>query len=316
MMAGLVAITGASGFVGARIAQTLARSGWRVRLLARRMPQAALMPEYRIEVVLGDLDDIPSLERLVAGSEAIVHSAGLVRALSPADFFAANETGTENLLLAAARAAPAARLVHISSLAARAPDLSPYAASKRAAESKVAALAGARDWIALRPPAVYGPGDLELLPLFKAAKLGLVAYPAAPQARVSLLHVADLAAAVVALLATPNWQAQLVAMDDGRVGGHTWSDILTALGTAFGRRPLACRLPRSILLPIAGGASLIARLRNRPQVLAWHKVPELYHPDWAIDGPALPGMVNWVPRFDLAGGFAETAAWYRMQSLL
>ena len=126
------------------------------------------------------------------GCDAIVHGAGLVRALTAREFFQVNESGTAQLLEAAAKAAPDARFVHISSLVAREPQLSPYAASKRAAEHKLAALAGARDWIALRPPAIYGPGDHELLPLFKAAKLGILAYPASPNARVSTLHVADL----------------------------------------------------------------------------------------------------------------------------
>lgn len=313
---GLVAVTGATGFVGAEAVRQLAAAGWRVRILTRRMPLDALMPDHPVEIVLGDLDDSDSLRRLVAGVDAIVHCAGLVRALTPLDFFAVNEAGTERLLLAAATAAPRARFVHVSSLAAREPQLSPYAASKRAAEVKLAALAGARDWIALRPPAIYGPGDLELLPLFKAAKFGLVAYPAAPGARAATLHVADLGAAIVALLGSPAWGEQMVELADGVRGGHGWPDIIAALGQALGRRPYAFRLPRPLFLPIAAGASLISGLTHRPQVLSLRKVAELYHPAWGVSGPDLSDMVNWKPRFGLAEGFADTASWYRREALI
>ena len=271
---GLVAVTGATGFVGAEAVRQLAAAGWRVRILTRRMPLDTLMPDHPIEIVLGDLDDSDSLRRLVTGADAIVHCAGLVRALTPLDFFAVNEAGTERLLLAAAAAAPKARFVHVSSLAAREPQLSPYAASKRAAEVKLAALAGPRDWIALRPPAIYGPGDLELLPLFKAAKLGLVAYPAAPGARAATLHVSDLAGAIVALLATPVWGERVVELADGVREGHSWPEIIDALGQAFGRRLHAFRLPRPLFLPIAGGASLVSGLTGRPQVLSLRKVAD------------------------------------------
>lgn len=315
-MTGLVAVTGATGFVGAETVRQLAAAGWRMRILTRRMPLDALMPDRSLDIVLGDLDEPRSLTRLVAGVDAIVHCAGLVRALKSADFFAVNEAGTERLLSAAAVAAPQARFIHMSSLAAREPGLSPYAGSKGAAEAKLATLAGPRDWIALRPPAIYGPGDRELLPLFKAAKHGFVAYPAAPGARAATVHVADLGAAVVALLATPNWPERIVEMDDGVRAGHAWPEILAALGQPFGRRLRAVRLPRPVFQPIAAGASLLATVTGRPQVLSLRKVPELYHPDWGTRGPNLSDMVNWRPRFDLVQGFADTASWYRQRALI
>nr|WP_298684730.1 SDR family NAD(P)-dependent oxidoreductase [uncultured Dongia sp.] len=315
-MPGIVALTGATGFVGAATVHHLAQAGWRVRILTRRMPQAALMPDHRIDVVLGDLDDRASLERLVTGCDAIVHSAGLVRALTPLEFFRVNEQGTAHLLEAAATAAPTARFVHISSLAAREPQLSPYASSKHAAEAKLAALAGARDWIALRPPAVYGPGDHELLLLFKAAKLGLLAYPAELGARVSTIHVEDLAAAVVKFCENANYSHRIIELDDEKSGGHDWPEIVRILGQCFGRQPLAWRLPRPLMTPIAAAVTLFSNLSGRPQVLSTHKLGELYHPDWVAKGPKLSSMVNWAPRFDLAKGFADTLRWYRSQSLL
>ncbi|MDY0874289.1 NAD-dependent epimerase/dehydratase family protein [Dongia rigui] len=315
-MAGLVVVTGATGFVGAAILRHLAHQGWRIRILTRRMPQDALMPDHPIEVVLGDMGDRASLEQLVRGADAIVHCAGLTKALTPIEFFDVNEGGTVRLLEAAQKAAPQARLVHISSLAAREPGLSPYAASKRAGEDKLPALAGARDWVALRPPAVYGPGDVALLPLFKAAKLGLLAYPASPGSRASTLHVADLASAVATLLSTEVWSERVIELDDEHPNGHDWAEINHALGECFGNRLWAVRLPRPWMTGIAGAVTVVSRLSGTPQILSLDKISELYHPDWASSGVRLSTLLPWRPTFALREGFADTLKWYRAEALL
>lgn len=315
-MTGLVALTGATGFVGGAIARQLSSAGWHVRALVRRMPSSALLPGHSLDLVLGDLDDRKSLDRLLRDCDAIIHAAGLVRALTPLDFFKVNEGGTQQILTAAAETAPQARFVQISSLAAREPHLSAYAGSKYAAEQKVAALSGGRPWIALRPPAVYGPGDVELLPLFQAAKLGIVAYPAMAGARVSTIHVDDLAKGVVAVLAASDWSAKVVEVDDEEPGGHDWPEILKALASACGTRPASIRLPRPVMMPIAGISGLWSQLRKHPQVLSREKVAELYHADWVATGPRLSELVGWQPRFSLREGFADTFRWYRQQALL
>lgn len=315
-MTRLVAVTGATGFVGTAAVHHLARAGWRVRILSRRMPQSVLMPGHAIEVVLGNVDDRASLERLVTGADAIVHCAGLTKALTPIEFFNINEGGTIRLLEAAQKAAPGARLVHISSLAAREPQLSPYAASKRAGEDKLPALAGSRDWIALRPPAVYGPGDVALLPLFKAAKLGVIAYPASAGGRASTIHVSDLAAGICALLEANSWTSRLLEPDDEHPGGHSWDEINHVLGECFGRRPLTLRLPRPLMAAIAAGVTAVSRLTLTPQVLSSAKVSELYHSNWAASGPKLSETTAWRPQFGLREGFADTVNWYRAEALL
>ncbi len=315
-MRGLVALTGGTGFVGAAIARHLMATGWQVRVLARRLPQSALRPGHVLEIVLGDLDDRSALEALVAGADAIVHCAGLIRALQQLDFFRVNEGGVTHILEAAAKKASSARLIHISSLAAREPELSPYAGSKRAGELKVAALAGSRDWITLRPPVVYGPGDHELLPLFRAAKLGLLAYPALPQCRVSTIHVEDLAAAIPPLLETPAWGGQTIEVDDEHPGGHDWPELIQVLGRCVGKRPVAVRLPRAAMAPIAAGVGLYSAMTGRAQVLSPAKLAEIYHPGWVSAGPRLSGICSWRPSFGLADGFADTCAWYRNEALL
>jgi nucleoside-diphosphate-sugar epimerase len=309
-VAKLAAVTGATGFIGRHVVTALRRQNWNVRALARRHPAELLSPYHRFELVLGDLTDTQALERLVGGADAIIHLGGLVKALRRDDFYRANEGGTERLLQAAAVAAPGAMLVHVSSLAAREPHLSPYCDSKHRAELKVQSLAGNRIWTILRPPAVYGPGDREIRPMFEAARLGIVPYPASPGAALSMIHVADLADAIAACLSRSGPPQATFEVDDGVPGGYRWPDILAALGEAVGRRPAGLRVPRAGLSLIAQANRLISATGGDPRILQPHKIAELYWPDWVARGTRLQEVSDWHPVFDIWRGFRDAAKWY------
>lgn len=316
----VLAVTGATGFIGQALLTAAFAENWQPRILVRRYPRDCLVPGRTIEVVPGDLNDPSALRRLVEGATATVHLAGLIKALHASDFLAANAGGTEQLLRAAQTANPAAAFLHVSSLAAREPQLSPYAASKRASEDKVRELAGDRPWAIIRPPAVYGPGDTATLPLFRAAHGGFLPYPAAPHARVSLIHVADLVSAILAMLRQlqdgrlPS--GSLIEIDDGHPGGHDWSGMLEALRQAVGHPVRGLRLPRWLVWPVAATNALICRARGRADVFVPAKLAELYHADWVARASGLPKIAGWRPLFDLKDGFSNTFQWYRDHSFI
>src|SRR5690606_6032774 len=153
---------------------------------------------------------LESLATLAEGADTVVHIAGLINAPNRAAFEAVNAGGTANMI-DAARAAGVKRFIHISSLAAREPELSDYGWSKAKSEKIVAA--SGLDWTILRPPAVYGPGDRETFELFKMARRGFVALP--PGGRFSILHVDDLAQLILALIDAPATVGETYEPDDG-----------------------------------------------------------------------------------------------------
>jgi nucleoside-diphosphate-sugar epimerase len=308
-----VAVTGATGFVGSHVTRRLTASGHQVRILARRMPIAALTPDKPLEVVLGDLDDQAALRRLVGGVDAVIHVAGIIKARHAEEFHKVNVEGTRHVAAALAEISPNIRVIHVSSLAAREPGLSPYCASKRGGEDAIKTLANPARLTIVRPPAVYGPGDAEIFPMFKAASLGLCTYPGARQSRVSLIHGADLAAAIAAAAAAeaPANLDPVYELDDGRAGGYTWTEIGAALSAALAHPVRMIRVPRPLLIAIATGVELHRRVAGSLTALSLAKVPELYHADWAARGPRLETATDWKPSFDLTKGFADTLAWYR-----
>ncbi len=305
-MARLVALTGATGFVGSHAARAFADAGWRVRILARRLPTNSLLASVDAELILGDLKDAPALAALVRGVDVVVHIAGAVRALDAVGFYRANAQGTAAIASVIQSVAPQARVVLISSLSAREPLLSDYAGSKRAGEVELERFGRTLDWSIVRPPAVYGPGDRELLPFFRMAQAGWFAAPANGNARLSLIHADDLARAILAVAgATGCWGATL-EVDDGREGGYGWSDIVDALGTAVGRRVHLVRLPRPPVLAVAALVEAQARRHGRPPMVNRGKVREFWHPDWVARSADLRSRINWTPQISVDKGFSET----------
>lgn len=308
-MTRLVAVTGATGFVGSHLLAALSRHGWKLRILVRRWSPLPSLAGVDAEVVWGDLADEPALRRLLIGADALVHAAGLIKARTPAEFQAVNRDGTA--LLAAL--APDLPFLLLSSLAAREPQLSPYAASKRAAEEVLARRGG--PWLAVRAPAVYGPGDRETLAYFRAVARGLAPQPKVPDARLSLMHVSDLAEALALALDKPPAPA-VYEIDDGHEGGHSYRDMAEAAGAALGRRARSLRIPRTPMLAVAQLNLLRQSLSGRTQILTPAKVNEMFHPDWTVHDRRLTAAIGLSARYDLLEGFRDTILWYRARKWL
>ena len=285
--------------------RTLCRRGHPVRVLVRRPARATALAADGCELVAGDLADREALTALVAGADCLVHLAGAVRGASYATFRHANVDGSRNLFLAAAGTPAPPRLLFLSSLAAREPQLSWYARAKREAEGALAASAApGQCWTVLRPPPVYGPGDRELLPLLKLMARGVAPLPGSAGARVSLLHVDDLVAACLVCLAADGARGETLSLHDGRTGGYAWRDIADTVARLRGRPVRLLPLPRTLLDLTAGGNLLAARVLRRAPMLTPSKLRELRHPDWVTDNAAIAAATGWRPTIDLAGGLA------------
>lgn len=303
----LLAITGATGFVGSSVLGEAVAQGHRVKALARR-EQPAL---DGVEWVRGDLNDTAALAALVDGADAVIHVAGLTNTPDPAEFEGANVTGTANVI-AAMTGAGVKRLVFVSSLAARMPELSAYGASKARAEALVEA--SGLDWTTVRPPGVYGPRDVDYLDMFRTAKWGFVPLP--PGGASSIIHAHDLAALLVALAAgnAAPTKKKVYEPDDGREGGWSHKELAQAIGKAVGRGLVfAPHLPRAVL-DAAAAADRIAR-GDRAK-LTPDRVGYMAHPNWVsrFDRKPPPGL--WQPRITGEEGLKATAEWYRREGWL
>lgn len=305
-MPATAALTGASGFIGSSVLKALLQAGWQVRALARRAwPDA----EPGAEFIQGSLSDAAALKQLCTGAEVLVHCAGQVRGRRYADFAAVNVEGTHQVLKAAGEA-NVRRLVGISSLAAREPQLSHYAASKRAGEALMAQAQTIAERCILRPPAVYGPRDTELRPLLQFMARGIAPVPAPRGARFSLLHVEDLAAAIVRLAAGDVSAVPGTAFElhDGHPGGYDWPALAAVVARLRGGPVHTLHLPAAVLRALATSNVAAARLFGYAPMLSPGKVRELRFPDWVCDNDPLGAACGWQPRITLEDGLPAILA--------
>jgi len=307
---GLAALTGATGFLGRALCDTLASRGWSLRVLSR----ADADPPPGADVVVGRLADSDALERLAEGASLVIHVAGLVKARTPAGFAPVNVHGACLMAEAAASRAPDARFVLISSLSARAPHLSAYAASKAAGEAAVRKVLPPERLTVVRPPAIYGPGDRETLALFRSvARLPVLPSPGPASARLAMIHVADAARQIAELAERPAAGATW-ALADARPRGYGWREILDQAASAVGSRPRVLPTPRAAILAIGAAGSLLGRI-GPAQIMTLGKAREALHGDWGVRPEELPADLP-PARFDLATGFADAVGWYRNQGWL
>lgn len=299
---GLIALTGGTGFVGRYIVRALLENGWRVRMLARR-PLTDMWSPDAVQVVNGDLSDAAALDTLLAGVDGLVHAAGLIKALHEKDFFSVNRDGAAAVAAAVQRAGGVTRLVVLSSLAARMPELSAYAASKRAGEEVFAGLPGV---IILRPTAVYGAGDRETVRFFRAALQGILPVPAGT-AKVTLIHAADVAAAVAAFCQMDAPRCGVYALTDDVPDGYLWPDLARVLGVYAGRRVHLLPVPEFVLSLAAFAGQCAARLTGRAAILSAGKVREMFC-DWSCAEDTQPPPEVWRAEISLSAGLEQTFA--------
>jgi len=223
-----IAMTGATGFVGAETLNQALAAGHHVSAITRR----AQPPRAHLKWVPGALEDRAALNTLVRDADVVIHIAGVVNAPDREGFEMGNARGTM-AVVDAMRQRGVRRLIHVSSLSAREPGLSDYGWSKELAERHVKA--SGLDWTIVRPPAIYGPGDREMLELFRMARRGIMLLP--PGGRLSVIEVSDLARLFLTLAVEKDMKSltHVYEVDDGTPGGWDHMDFAQAIGRAVGR---------------------------------------------------------------------------------
>ncbi len=318
-------VTGGTGFIGTHLVNALLARGDAVTCLARSPAKAAALERRGVRIVRGDLDNAAALRQGCAGADVLVHLAGRIAARDQGEFMRANRDGTANVLDAAVEQPPR-RFVYVSSIAAAGPTVAghpidetrppapvtPYGRSKLAGE--VLVRAAALPWTIVRPPIVYGEGDRATFGIFRLANLGVVPLFGDGTQQLSLIHVADLVAALLAVVATERTV--------GRVYFAAHPEITTArqlamgAGRALGKTPRVVPVAPPVARAVLWTAGVLARLAGRTALLSGERAPEFLAPAWTCRPDALRRDGGWEARIDLAAGLPRTAAWYRTEGWL
>jgi len=319
-----VLLTGATGFLGSHVAEALLVEGWAVRCTVRKTSNLRWIESLPVERVTADVRSAVELAGALEGVDVVVHSAGLTRAKSDADYFAVNAEGTQGLALGAVDAG-VRRFVLVSSLAARGPDrrasdrgpaadrpTSAYGESKLAGERRLFQVlseqTGAMQGVILRPGGIYGPRDEDSLNLFKVAKTGLLPVPTS-KGRLQPVYVKDVADAVIRAVARPDVDLRPIPIVGPEI--VSWADMGEALGSAVGKPVRLVKIPNPIWQVGGTVAEAAARLVGMPPQFDRRTADDLSRLDWTADPREAEASLGWRATTRLREAMEETGRWYR-----
>jgi nucleoside-diphosphate-sugar epimerase len=312
-------VTGATGFVGSHLVDTLLQRGVAVTALARSHERASALKAQGVSIILGRLQDEAILVQAAQNQDVLYHVAGVVSARSEAEFLRVNRDGTQKMV-AAAEAAGVERFVLVSSLAAGGPStpgrplngsetphpVTAYGRSKLAGEQVVQA--SRLRWTIVRPPMVYGPRDREVLKVFRAARLGMAPLFGDGTQQLSAVHAADLASALLAIADAPT-TGRIYTPCHPEV--FTSAEFVRAVGTAVGKSVRTLRVPSALGRIMLSVTEAAARIAGQTTILTADKANEFFQPAWTGDPTPLMRDCKWRPVHDLRSGLADTCQWYR-----
>lgn len=275
----LIAVTGGTGFVGRHVIPAALAAGYRLRVMARNPEKLAGPTHINCEIFKGSLGSDDAA--FVDGADIVLHMAGLIKAKNRKVFDAVNVNATARLARAA-QAASVGRFVLLSSMAARAPELSDYASSKRLGEDAT------RDHFTgtlaiIRAPAVFGPGDKATAPIISLIDKGILAAPGGRGWRertLSLVAVQDLAQDIIRTACTGVYDGQTV--EPASIASLTWPDFAALAGEARGKLVRVVPIPLSVLYPVAAATSLLSRTLGIGH-LTLGKLNEFLYEDWSAN---------------------------------
>jgi nucleoside-diphosphate-sugar epimerase len=311
----MILVTGGTGFIGSHVLDRLAMMGEPVRALVRRktaLPQG-------VDAAYCDLADGGGLGAAIGGVKAIIHIAGVTKAVHPDDYYRGNARATENLARAAA--GRGIRFVHVSSLAACGPCPSATALNeecdpapithygKSKLEGEHGALAHVPDAVIVRPPVVYGPRDTGVYSILKAISRGIVLQIAGGERWFSMIYVDDLVDGLIAAARSPH------------APGHTyffshpdpvnWNSLAAEAKRIMRRKSITLSVPVPAAYAIGWFGETWARVTRQPGFVSREKITEATRARWVCDSRRASTELGVDSRTSLASGLTHTLAWYK-----
>lgn len=325
----LALVTGATGFIGSHLVESLVQKGFTVRALMREQSNLRWLKGVKVEWAKSDLTIQDFDPEILKGVDYVFHLAGIISAPSRRDYFEINVEGTRRLAEAAKRSRPGLRkFIFASSQAAGGPSqgekgvreddpphpVSHYGESKLAAEKVMLDFAREFPLVILRPPTIYGPRETRIFAAFQMMNRGIALAAGSGSKFISFCYVSDLVDALLAAAFEPQPTGRIYNVAGERP--CEWSEFVETTAKALRKSYRLYRVPRAILFLLGAGGEVYSRLTRRSTLFTWQKVKEFVQNSWVIDGSRIRKELGWREKMTLEEGMARTAAWYRENSWL
>ncbi len=317
-------VTGGTGFVGSHTIELLLQRGFDVRCLVRRSRQGLGWIEgFPIKIIRVSYLDVDMLRDALQGAEYVFHIAGVTKAKDQRQYHNGNVLTTKNLLEAASGISTIKKFSYVSSLAAVGPSpdgtllsedapahpITSYGVSKLEAETVCELHSSRVPIVILRPPAVYGPRDQDLLEIFRWVKRGIKPVFGTNQKTLSLIYGPELARALVDATIAENTKGETYFVADPSV--YRLTDVIDEVAGIFGRRKTTTvQFPAPILYTLAGISELVSALRSAPALLNVEKARDLLQASWVCSPKKLEEHIGFKNQVTLRDGLTRMIKWY------
>lgn len=281
-----------------------------------------------VEFVEADVFDVPSLDPLLDGVEYVFHIGGVTKAKRREDYFRGNVVATKNLLQASLTHSSIKKFCYLSSLTAVGPSkdgnpldetapcrpITTYGVSKLQAEKAVASYSSRIPTLILRPPAVYGPRDKDILELYRAVRFGIQPVIGSKRKTLSLIHVSDLTRGIVEAAVSEKTDGKIYFVTDENI--HHYQELFKILEEIMGKRTISVPIPGFLLFSLASITEVVSTLAPRPAVLSIDKARDLLQTHWVCSGKKLTAETGFKTSIAIREGLAETYRWYESKGWL
>ncbi|MDO8527943.1 MAG: NAD-dependent epimerase/dehydratase family protein [Deltaproteobacteria bacterium] len=317
-------VTGGTGFLGSHLVDLLLAEGHEVTCLVRPTSNLQWLKNKPVRLVQGDLlPNNAGLREGLKNADWCFHSAGVISSTNPQTYFQVNVGGTRHCLDACLKSAPKLqRFVMVSSIAACGPavngqslneqtaphPISIYGQSKLEAE-KIAISYNTRLPVSvIRPPAIYGPRDTMIFPVFKMAQRGFFVVPFGRPRYITMAYVEDVAAACLWAAKEKKALGQIFFVADGDL--YSWQDVADTLASVFYRKVAKISMPKTVMWSVALLEELRCKwIRKEPRLHRGH-VKQFFASSWGIQTDKIR-QAGFTPKFNLEAGMQATVAGYR-----
>ncbi len=328
-MSNPVLVTGGNGFVGSHVVEALLNDGYAVRCLLRPHSEPKWIETLPVDIVRADYFDQNALRKAISGCRTILHFAGAVKAATYDAYLKANAQTTKALLEAASDVCPNLDLFLLCSSQAAlgpSPSLDPlgeeappypitsYGKSKFEAENICRQFEGKFPITIIRPPAVYGPRDIDIYIFFKLVKWWISPSIGSRNRYMSMVNALDIARFCQLLQKNIPSGFNLYHVTDGEV--HSWDEVSGTIAEAMNRRPLRINVPVGVALAVSKLLSGVASVSGRMATLNREKLDDIMQSYWLISSRKAEEELGFKPEFKLREGVELTVKWYREKGWL
>ncbi len=325
-------VTGATGFLGSHLVDRLIAQGDDVHVLVRRSSNLRWLLGKKITLHYGDIvGAAKGLKEGLAGADIVYHVAGVIKAARASEFYEANVQGTVNVLDACLCSCPnVSRVVIVTSLAARGPGLpgdakpavetdpyhptTDYGRSKRDAEIAALRYVDKLPITIIRPPAIYGPRDDQILEFFRLVQKGFAVLPGGGEHFLNLSHVQDIVTGLTLAATHPRAVGEIFFVGEDR--NYEWSEMVRIIAQTLGKNPVTLRLPHWFFLGAGYIAQGLGKLAGRPFAFNLAQAQNFIQRNWTMDVSKAGQVLGYKPSYSLTRGASETALWYRDEEWL